>query len=152
MCGLTTDTLWLENNALRLGFDATNGALLAFTDRATRDEFAGAAGARDIWRLDRLTPGGSAVSSSSARSFSWHRLEGALPGVALIWSDFGLTQAPALRVTVEVRLLGDSAMTEWRIAVDGAGTLRIAQARFPRLAIPPRAGEELAVPRWMGAL
>jgi hypothetical protein len=154
--GLRTDTLWLENHALRLGFDATNGALLAFTDRASGDEFAGAAGARDIWRLDRLTPGDSAVSPSSARSFYWQRLEGggARPGVALVWSDFGLTQAPALRVSVEVRLLGDSAMTEWRITVDstGGGPLGIAQARFPRLAIPPRSGEELAVPRWMGAL
>ena len=38
------DTLWLENRTLRLGFDARNGSLVAFTDRATGETFAGAGG------------------------------------------------------------------------------------------------------------
>jgi hypothetical protein len=159
----SADTLWLENRSLRFGFDAGNGSLLAFTDRATGEAFVGARrGGRstDVWRLDRLDPIGPADSGlvpTSARRFSWHRLAGEGPGrgpgLALVWSDFGLRQAPALRVSAAVRLLNDSAMSEWRIAVDSPGTMAIAQVRFPRLTgIPPRAGEALAVPRWMGAL
>ncbi len=43
-------------------------------------------------------------------------------------------------------------MTEWHIALSGLGTLGVEQVRFPRIfGIPPLgAGEELAVPRWMG--
>jgi hypothetical protein len=154
LVGAPGDTLWLENHALRVGFDAHTGALLAFTDRATGDAFAGARGRpTDIWRLDRLAPADSGVLPSSARRFYWQRVPGVRPGLALVWNDFGLTEAPALRVSVDVRLLGDSAMSEWRIAVDSPGTLAIAQVRFPRLTgIPSRAVEELAVPRWMGAL
>ena len=150
------DTLWLENRTLRLGFDARNGSLVAFTDRATGETFAGAGGGNggtDLWRLDRLHPADSSVFPTSARGFSWRRLAGEQQGLTLEWSDFGLAEAPALRVAADVRLLGDSAMSEWRIAVDSPGTIAIAQVRFPRLAgIPRRAGEELAVPRWMGAL
>src|SRR5207244_93977 len=65
-----------------------------------------------------------------------------------------LNEAPALRVTATVRLLGDSALSEWRIAVDSPGAMAIEQVRFPRLTGIPQlgSGEELAVPRWMGAL
>jgi len=102
-------------------------------------------------RRGRSPSGGS---TGSARRFSWHDLAGGGPGLALVWSDFGLNEAPALRVTATVRLLGDSALSEWRIVVDSPGGMAIEQVRFPRLAgIPPLGrGEELAVPRWMGAL
>ncbi len=150
------DTLRLENGSLRLGFDPRNGSLLELTDRATGQSFVGAraGAAAGIWQLDRLTPGDSGLVPSSARNFSWHRLAGERPGLALVWQDFGLTEAPALRVTVAVRLFGDSGLSEWRIVVDSPGTIAIEQARFPRLTGMPSlgAGEELAVPRWMGAL
>src|SRR5205809_7696168 len=100
------DTLWLENRGIRLGFDPSNGSLLDLTDRATAQSFLEARVARTgagIWQLDRLTPGASALVPSSARTFSWHRLAGERPGVALVWSDFGLIEAPALRVTAAVR-------------------------------------------------
>ena len=151
------DTLWLENASIRLGFDPTNGSLLELTDRATAQSFLEARAARTaagIWQLDRLTPGGSALVPSSARTFSWHRLAGERPGLALVWSDFGLTEAPALRVTAAVRLYGDSSLSEWRIVVDSLGPMAIEQVRFPRLTGMRQLGarEELAVPRWMGAL
>src|SRR5439155_302628 len=43
---------------------------------------------------------------------------------------------------------------EWRIVVDSSGAMAIEQVRFPRLTGIPQLGrgEELAVPRWMGAL
>ncbi|HXL33981.1 MAG TPA: DUF6259 domain-containing protein, partial [Gemmatimonadales bacterium] len=147
------DTLWLQNDRLRLGFDSSNGSLLALTDRASGQSFVDGRAA-GIWRLDRVGPGDLRVVPSSARRFSWSELAGERPGLALVWSDFGLDEAPALRVTATVRLLGDSGLSEWRIAVDSPGAMAIEQIRFPRLAgIPPLGrGEELAVPRWMGAL
>ena len=150
------DTLWLQNAGMRLGFDSSNGSLFALTDRSSGQSFVDGRQATAIWRLDRFGPGDSSVVPSSARRFAWHKLtgEGPGPGVALVWSDFGLSEAPALRVTVTVRLFTDSALSEWRIVVDSPGALAIEQVRFPRLArIPPLGrGEELAVPRWMGAL
>jgi len=149
----TADTLWLQNDRLRLGFDPSNGSLLALTDRATGQSFVDGRAA-GIWRLDRFGPGDLRVVPSSARRFSCSKLGGERPGLALVWSDFELDEAPALRVTATVRLLGDSGLSEWRIAVDSPGAMAIEQVRFPRLAgIPPLGrGEELAVPRWMGAL
>ncbi|HEX9485980.1 MAG TPA: DUF6259 domain-containing protein [Gemmatimonadales bacterium] len=150
----TADTLWLQNAGLRLGFDASNGSLLELTDRASGQSFVDGQRASAIWRLDRLGPGDLRVVPSSARNFSWHALAGERPGIALVWGAFGLNEAPGLRVTATVRLLAESALSEWRIVVDSPGAIAIEQVRFPRLAAIPRLGEgeELAVPRWMGAL
>jgi len=152
----TPDTLRLQNAGLRLGFDPSNGSLLELTDRATGQSLVDGRKASAIWRLDRLSPRDSGLVPSSARSFSWHELAGEPPGrgVALVWGDFGLHEAPGLRVTATVRLLGDSSLSEWRVVVDSPGTIAIEQVRFPRLAPIPRLGEgeALAVPRWMGAL
>ena len=93
-------------------------------------------------RLDRLGSSDSGLVPSSARSFSWHDLagEGSGRGLALVWSDFRLNEAPGLRVTAMVRLLDDSALSEWRIAVDSPGAIAIEQVRFPRIAGIPRLG------------
>ena len=134
------DTLWLQNAGLRLGFDPRNGSLLDLTDRATGQAFvlaqgsAAAGAAAGIWRLDRLGPGDSGIGPSAARNFSWHQLAGERPGLALVWRDFRLKEAPALRVTAAVRLFGDSSLSEWRIVVDSPGAIAIEQVRFPRLA------------------
>src|SRR5207247_615024 len=90
----------------------------------------------------------------AARACPCHRLGGERPGSALAWSDFGRIEAPALRVTAAVRLYGDSSLSEWRIVVDSLGPMAIEQVRFPRLTGLRQlgSGEELAVPRSMGAL
>ncbi|PYP44405.1 MAG: hypothetical protein DMD42_08020 [Gemmatimonadetes bacterium] len=151
---MRVDTLWLQNAGMRLGFDPTNGSLLELADRASGQSFVDGRRATAIWRLDRLGPGDSSVVPNSARRFFWHDLAGGGRGLTLVWSDFGLNEAPALRVTATVRLLGDSALSEWRIVVDSPGAMAIEQVRFPRLTGIPQlgSGEELAVPRWMGAL
>src|SRR5204862_4427325 len=95
------DTLWLQNDRLRLGFDSSNGSLLALTDRASGQSFVDGRAA-GMWRLDRFGPGDLRVVPSSARRFSWSELAGERPGLALVWSDFGLDEAPALRVTATV--------------------------------------------------
>src|SRR2546428_5716763 len=103
------DTLWLENASIRLGFDPSNGSLLELTDRATAQSFLEARAARTgagIWQLDRLTPGGSALVPSSARTFSWHRLAGERTWLALGWPEFRPTEGPPLRVTAVCPLSG----------------------------------------------
>ncbi len=69
------DTLWLQNDRLRLGFDSSNGSLLALTDRASGQSFVDGRAA-GIWRLDRLGPGDSRVVPTSARSFSSSQASG----------------------------------------------------------------------------
>src|SRR5947207_1665610 len=125
------DTLWLQNDRLRLGFDPGNGSLLALTDRASGQSFVGGRRATAIWRLDRLGPGDSSVVPGSARSFSWHELPGDGRGLALVWADFGPNEAPALHVTPPPRSLGDSPLSDCRIRVDSPGALAIEQVRFP---------------------
>src|SRR5204863_3993369 len=88
--GVRVDTLWLQNARLRLGFDPSNGSLLNLTDRSSGQSFVDPQRAVAIWRLDRLGPGDSSVIPGAARSFSWHALAGGGPGLALVWSDFGL--------------------------------------------------------------
>lgn len=147
------DTVWLENARIRIGFDARDGALVALTDRRTGQRFVTGAGAQ-LWRLDAPSLPDSALGPASARHFDWQRLPGAEPGLTLEWRDFGLAGAPALRVTATVRLQGAAPMSSWHVALDSAGTLGIEQVRFPRITGIPAlgAGEELAVPRWMGAV
>ncbi|MBX6364073.1 MAG: hypothetical protein IRZ00_09420 [Gemmatimonadetes bacterium] len=151
---VAADTVWLENARIRLGFDARTGALVDLTDRRTGQRFVGAGGAQRLWLLDVPGLPDSSLGPASARSFAWRRLPGAEPGVVLEWRDFGLAAAPALRVVATVRLEGAEPMSSWHLAVDSAGTLGIEQVRFPRITGIPAlgAGEELAVPRWMGAL
>jgi len=48
------DTLWLQNDRLRLGFDPSNGSLLELTDRASGQSFVDGRRATGLWRLDRL--------------------------------------------------------------------------------------------------
>src|SRR2546428_11543284 len=64
-----TDTLRLENRAIRFGFDPSNGSLLEFTDRATGQSFvdgrAEAGNTAGIWRLDRLGWGDSVLVPSA---------------------------------------------------------------------------------------
>jgi hypothetical protein len=157
-CGVAGDprggrALRLENDSLTLVFDTADGGLVELTDRGSGERFVVRPHAdAGIWRLDRDTVSAGIVPEQ-AGSFSWRALpdEG---GHELEWRDFGLAEAPSLAVRARVRLLGSTAQSEWRIAVDSPGTLGIEQVRYPRVVGIPRLGpgEELAVPRWMGAL
>jgi len=132
--------------------------LLELTDRASGQSFVEPQRAVAIWRLDRLGPGDLSVTPRRRAQLLMARAGGRPAGawgLALVWDDFGLSEAPALRVhRPRSRLLGDSALSEWRIVVESPGAMAIEQVRFPRLVGIPQLGrgEELAVPRWMGAL
>ncbi len=147
------DTVRVVNEAIRLGFDAERGTLVELVDVATGQGFVfTGSDAGGVWLLD-LAPGapGGAVSPDDAGSFHTESGDEG-EAVRMVWSDFGLAAAPDLRVTATVRARRGEAMTDWRIALTGMGTLGVEQVRFPRIhGIPPLGpGEELAVPRWMG--
>src|SRR5690606_16179771 len=88
----SADTVWLVNSAIRLGFAADDGALLDLTDLGTDESFVrrrDAAGG--VWQLDLMGEGDApagAIVPAMARRFSWRRLEGTQPGLALVWTDF----------------------------------------------------------------
>jgi hypothetical protein len=150
------DTLWLRNDSIRFAFDARTGSLLDFTDVATGQSFVSPHHVGEgIWRLDRLDGSAAPIIPQNARNFSWQRLPGGgPPGLALMWSEFGLPDAPSVRVVATIRLIGKRPLSVWHIEVDSSGAAAIEQVRFPRITGIPRfgEGEELAVPRSMGAL
>lgn len=144
------DTIWIQNAALRLGFDADSGALLGMTDRASGHQFMRTASA--LWRLD-LAVGGDSIGPADAKRFEHRMLRPPRAGIELIWADFGRAEAPKLRVTATVLLQGDSAMSNWQILLDAPGTLGVEQVHFPRVdGIAALREEELVIPRWMGTL
>jgi hypothetical protein len=142
------DTVYLLNPNLRIGFDASHGRLVELTDGASGQRFVTAEPV-DVWLLD-LPGGADAIGARDAGKFSFAHRANDPRTLSLIWSNF--ERAPALRVRIDVSLRGDSAISDWRIAFDSAPPIE--NVRFPRVAgIPPLGpGEELAVPRWMGAV
>ena len=73
-------------------------------------------------------------------------------GLELTWTGFEGLSAD-FRVTVSVGLIPDSAMSAWRIRLEGTEELRIRHVTFPRIAgLRDLGEEELAAPDWMGSL
>lgn len=145
------DTVHVQNGAVRFGFDTRNGALLELTDVASGHTFV--TGASAVWRLDLPGADGVGIGPADAGRFEWRQLSGAEHGVVLSWSEFGRADAPRLRVTATVTLQDGAALSDWRIALDSMGDLRVEQVHFPRVErIAAQPGEELIVPRWMGTL
>lgn len=145
------DTVRVQNTAIRLGFDAGNGALVEMIDRASRQNFV--AEASPLWQLDRYDHSARSIFPADAGRFSWRKLRPPRRGIELTWSDFKIPDARAFRVVATVSLQGDSALSDWRIVLEGLGGLQVEQIRFPRVEnIPALANEELVIPRWMGAL
>jgi len=151
-----TDTVFVANDRIRVGFDAADGRLLDLRDRATGQAFVGGPGSTgEVWLLD--LPQGSAkaaLSPGDAGHFEWERLGEGTEGARLTWTDFGLATAPRLRVVVTVRAGDAEATTGWSIALEGLDSLGVERMRFPRITGIPSLGdgEALAVPRWMGQL
>jgi hypothetical protein len=149
----SADTIRIANQRIRIAFDRARGDLIELRETRTGQNFTvGAAAPGQIWLLD--LPAGSArptLSPGDARQFRAYPEANGL-GARLEWSDFGVSDAPELKVMVRVRTQGGVPMTSWRIALTGLGKLGVEQVRFPRITgIPPLGpGEELAVPRWMG--
>jgi hypothetical protein len=146
-----TDTVRFANRRLSLGFDGNTGALVDMTDVATGQHLLRGPGG-DLWRIE-LFEGGKVITPANARSFKATHYSGRR-GVHLAWSDFGLAEAPSMRVVVSITMSDEQQpMSDWRIALDSTGTVKVEQVRFPRIeGIARQPDEELIAPRWMGAL
>jgi len=154
------DTISIANAVIRIGFDSTDGRLLELIDVGSarnlvrpRTTTGPHPAARDpgIWQLELL--GGDTITPAAAHDFGVERLERD-HSLRLVWRNFDIEGARDLAVMVTVRLDADSALSEWRIALQEAGALQVERVHFPRIvAIAPLGPRErLAVPRWMGAL
>ena len=151
----------LRNRRLALTFDGGDGHVTALRDRAHAADFV-TTDTVALWTLHATGPGyGRQISPANAHRFHATRRAGHNDTIELVWDDFRLTDAPGLRVTAVVHLRysaasgtpsSDTPLSEWRIRVDGLGTLPVDTVRFPRVGGIPRLGpaEELAVPQWMG--
>lgn len=147
---LPADTLTVRNGALALGFDARSGALVQLIHGANGRNLV--RGGSVLWQLELFEVPGKLIGMTDARRFT-HRMLTAPRGIELTWSDLGVPEAPALRVVATVTLQGDSAVSDWRIALEQLGELRVEQVRYPRIEHLARMpGEELVMPRWMGTL
>ena len=146
-----SDTVRVGNARISFGFDGQSGALVEFSDRASGHDFVQMGG--DIWQLERFEGTGASLTPRDARRFSARQLPAPRRGAELTWSDFGITGAADFRVVATITLRNDSSISDWRIALEGMGDLRVEQVHFPRIgnmgALPR---EELVIPRWMGTL
>ena len=146
--GAAADTVRVQNARLVFGFDARTGELIEMQDRTNRHRFITKAG--ELWQIDRFD-GGNGITPNDAKKFVARPL-GAL-GVELTWSEFGIAGAPDLRVVVTVRMHGDTALADWRIALHEMGALNVEQVHFPRVQhIARQKTEALVIPRWMGTI
>ncbi len=142
------DSIPLQNNALRFAFDARTGSLIELTDRASGTNLL--RGPSSLWRLELYDAPGQVLTPADAQRFTQRAVPG---GLELTWTGFRQPQAANLRVVVTVNMQGDSALSDWRIALEHLGQLRVEQVRFPRIETLKRLpNEELVVPRWMGTI
>lgn len=135
----------LQNQTLRLAFDRHDGHLVELTDRGTRQRFVTAGDSLGLWVIHLRT---GQLASTRAKAFVAHRAGSR--GVELVWTN--IEGAPGLRVVASAQLQGSAPMSEWRLRLEGMSGLVIDSVAFPRVTGIPSlgAGEELAVPRWMG--
>lgn len=138
------------NRWLKVGLDSATGQLVEFVDRGTRHNLVQATNAGGIWELEFAQAAVANLTPSRARTFAATSLR-ANAGQQYTWSEFGLAQAPRLRVVVTVRFDDDQPLSRWQIAVRDAEGLEVKAIRFPRLLnVREQAGERLAIPVWVG--
>ena len=142
----------LSNGKFELAFKSANGELQEMTSVKEHASFL----VSDIlsggspWEI--TIDGGEKPLNIDARAASNFSTAQTADGLKLIWAGF--EELPEdFRVTVLVSLIPDSAMSAWRIRVDGTEGTLIRKVTFPRIAgLADLGEEELAVPDWMGSL
>src|SRR5690606_15473585 len=142
----------LSNGKLELAFKSLNGELAEMTFMKARtsflenDVFSGGS----PWEIivDQVEKS-VRIEARSASNFSSTQTA---EGLELTWAGFEGLPAD-FQVIVAVSLLPDSAMSAWRIRLDGTKGTLIRKVTFPRIAgLADLGDEELAVPDWMGSL
>ena len=147
-------TVRLGNALVELGFSASDGALNSIIDKASGCEMrrdAAAPGA--LYRLALRRAADREIEwleSRDAGSFEWRADEDDGTAVlTLVSSGFAGRE---VRVTVTVTLNADSALSAWRMRVDGVGDATVYQLTCPIVSGlfvvgDPAPGEAIAFPR-----
>ena len=141
----------VASRQLQVGVGETSGQIVELIDLGTQRNLAGmATNAGGLWELDFALPALGVLRPASARAFEV--APAAEPAARrLIWSQFGIAQAPELRVEVTVRMDINQSLSRWQIAVRNTGGLTPKTLKFPRLfEVPAQPNERLAVPVWLG--
>lgn len=142
----------LSNGKLELAFKSANGELAEMTFMKASTSFL----VNDVlsggspWEI--IVDQAEKSKRIEARSASNFSTSQTAEGLELTWAGFeGLPRD--FQVTVAVSLLPDSAMSAWRIRLDGTEGTLLRKVTFPRIAgLADLGEEELAVPDWMGSL
>jgi hypothetical protein len=142
----------LSNGKFTLAFKDANGELeeMMFMTENTPFLVNEIMSGGSPWEITIDAPGiAKRIDARTASGFSTLRTAS---GLELTWTGFEGLPAD-FRVTAYIGLIPDSAMSTWRIRVDGIGGMLIRKVTFPRVAGLKNLGEEeLAAPDWMGAL
>ena len=106
----------------------------------------------DLWQLEIFSSTNQSwITPSHAKSFRWEKDRIDESALRLIWEKFSHAAAPELRVEVVVRCETGVASSQWKIAVENTGELKLHEVQFPRIGgLRKREREFLAVPSWLG--
>ncbi len=137
----------LAGPGVRLVLDAAHGSIRRLESTAGQEVAIPTDEPLALFRLERA-PGQPFIEATRAARFTWSRLAGAHPGLALTWEGF--REYPTVTVRATVVTDSDSTLA-WHIAVEGIAGVGIERVLFPRLGgIGLTETAELAVPLWMG--
>jgi hypothetical protein len=142
----------LSRAGLRIRIDPRSGALFELTDLGANRSLTGG-GPTALWELEfRTSTNLHILRPGQAKSFRCERVgRGRAQQLRLVWGDFNLPAAPALRIEASVELDDKLPLSRWGIRLDGLSDLAPDRLHFPRLLKLPRQEEELlAVPVWLG--
>ena len=144
----------VSSKFLQVGVDLSSGQLVELADTASGQNLVGAApGGGGLWQLELSGAVPTGLVPTNARACNVEQMGGSEPALRMTWSEFGLVDAPNLRVAVTVRLAGRQASSRWTIDVEQSGGRTPSRIQFPRvLNLAHLENERLVVPFWAGLL
>lgn len=144
----------LQNDSIRIAFDAGTGRLLEFADKRNGHQFLNPAPEDELWTLHATSPAGDVeIKSSLAKSFHHDFVQGRKDALELVWQDFSLAGAPGLRATATISMSPEEPLAYWCMSLDETGDLGVRDLQFPRIqGVAPQEKETLAVPVWVGQM
>ncbi|HOZ49954.1 MAG TPA: DUF6259 domain-containing protein [Candidatus Hydrogenedentes bacterium] len=143
--------LTIESASFRLGVDTESARIVELAKPDSGPNLVDPDADTPLWQVDFGRPGQTPLVPSDAGEFEVLPSDVGDDAFRVVWSDFGVEAAPALRVVVDVALDAATAVSHWAIAVEGLDDARPVSVRFPRVGgLVRQKAETLAVPIWMG--
>lgn len=144
----------IGNEGIRIGFDASSGELMAFSDLTNSFQVLNNAntGRHSLWGIILEKHSNvSELNMADARSFHFFKINDKT--IRLEWSDFSVLSNPHFKVIVNVSVDSLKPFSEWHISITGLQGEKLEKVIFPQISgIKDMENEELAVPVWMGEL